>query len=294
MPDSNVRVAVLHGFGINCDHETAAVFRLVGAEAERLHVNRLIAEPTLLDGFDILAIPGGFSFGDHLGSGRLLGNRLRFALREPLRDFVARGGPVIGICNGFQVLVKTGLLPGPVDSEDATPDFEQRASLTLNESGRYEDRWVTLEFDAESPCVWTRGLTRIDCPVRHGEGRFVVADPTLLDRMDAAHLLTVRYVDPATDEGHGLTDEPLPYPLSPNGSARNIAGVTDPTGLVFGLMPHPEAIYAKWLHPDHARYTAPDAPDVAPSPDERVLGEWEGQGLQIFRNAVEHVRSTRA
>ena len=107
---SDVRVAVLHGFGINCDHATAAVFRLVGAEAERLHVNRLIAEPTLLDGFDILAIPGGFSFGDHLGSGRLLGNRLRFALREPLRDFVARGGPVIGICNGFQVLVKTGLL----------------------------------------------------------------------------------------------------------------------------------------------------------------------------------------
>ena len=108
-----VRVAVLFGFGINCDHETAAVFRLVGAEADRLHVNRLIESPDLLSSYDILAIPGGFSFGDHLGSGRLLGNRLRFALRDPLRDFVANGGPVIGICNGFQVLVKTGLLPGP-------------------------------------------------------------------------------------------------------------------------------------------------------------------------------------
>ena len=285
-----VRVAVLFGFGINCDHETAAVFRLVGAEADRLHVNRLIEAPDLLSSYDILAIPGGFSFGDHLGSGRLLGNRLRFALRDPLRDFVANGGPVIGICNGFQVLVKTGLLPGPPAGGDATPDFEQRASLAMNESGRYEDRWVTLEFDSESPCVWTQGLTRIDCPVRHGEGRFVVEDESVLDEMDAAHQLVVRYVDPATPKGEGRTDERLPYPTSPNGSARNIAGVCDSTGLVFGLMPHPEAIYAKWLHPDHTRYTAPEA-EASVSVDERSLGEWEGEGLQMFRNAVEHVRN---
>jgi phosphoribosylformylglycinamidine synthase len=285
-----VRVAVLFGFGINCDHETAAVFRLVGAEADRLHVNRLIASPDLLSSYDILAIPGGFSFGDHLGSGRLLGNRLRFALRDPLRDFVANGGPVIGICNGFQVLVKTGLLPGPPAGGDTTPDFEQRASLALNESGRYEDRWVTLEFDQESPCVWTQGLTRIDCPVRHGEGRFVVEDESVLDEMDAAHQLVVRYVDPATPRGEGRTDERLPYPTSPNGSARNIAGVCDATGLVFGLMPHPEAVYAKWLHPDHTRYTAPEAEASVPV-DERSLGEWEGEGLQMFRNAVEHVRN---
>ena len=285
-----VRVAVLFGFGINCDHETAAVFRLVGAEADRLHVNRLIASPDLLSSYDILAIPGGFSFGDHLGSGRLLGNRLRFALRDPLRDFVANGGPVIGICNGFQVLVKTGLLPGPPAGGDTTPDFEQRASLALSESGRYEDRWVTLEFDQESPCVWTQGLTRIDCPVRHGEGRFVVEDESVLDEMDAAHQLVVRYVDPATPRGEGRTDERLPYPTSPNGSARNIAGVCDATGLVFGLMPHPEAVYAKWLHPDHTRYTAPEAEASVPV-DERSLGEWEGEGLQMFRNAVEHVRN---
>lgn len=287
---SVVRVAVLFGFGINCDHETAAVFRLVGAEAARLHVNRLIESPEVLATYDILAIPGGFSFGDHLGSGRLLGNRLRFALRDPLRDFVANGGPVIGICNGFQVLVKTGLLPGPPAGGDVTPDFEQRASLALNESGRYEDRWVTLEFDPESPCVWTKGLTRIDCPVRHGEGRFVVEDESVLDRMDEAHQLTVRYVDPASPKGEGRTDALLPYPISPNGSARNIAGVCDATGLVFGLMPHPEAIYAKWLHPDHTRYTAPEAEASVPV-EERSLGEWEGEGLQIFRNAVEHVRA---
>lgn len=203
---------------------------------------------------------------------------------------MANGGPVIGICNGFQVLVKTGLLPGPPAGGDVTPDFEQRASLALNESGRYEDRWVTLEFDPESPCVWTKGLTRIDCPVRHGEGRFVVEDESVLDRMDEAHQLTVRYVDPASPKGEGRTDALLPYPISPNGSARNIAGVCDATGLVFGLMPHPEAIYAKWLHPDHTRYTAPEAEASVPV-EERSLGEWEGEGLQIFRNAVEHVRA---
>lgn len=197
---------------------------------------------------------------------------------------------MIGICNGFQVLVKTGLLPGPPAGGDTTPDFEQRASLALNESGRYEDRWVTLEFDQESPCVWTQGLTRIDCPVRHGEGRFVVEDESVLDEMDAAHQLVVRYVDPATPRGEGRTDERLPYPTSPNGSARNIAGVCDATGLVFGLMPHPEAVYAKWLHPDHTRYTAPEAEASVPV-DERSLGEWEGEGLQMFRNAVEHVRN---
>ena len=129
---------------------------------------------------------------------------------------------------------------------------------------------MTLEFDPESPCVWTKGLTRIDCPVRHGEGRFVVEDESVLDRMDEAHQLTVRYVDPASPKGEGRTDALLPYPISPNGSARNIAGVCDATGLVFGLMPHPEAIYAKWLHPDHTRYTAPEAEASVPV-EERAL-----------------------
>ena len=274
-----VRVAVLFGFGINCDHETAAVFRLVGAEAERLHVNRLIESPDLLSSYDILAIPGGFSFGDHLGSGRLLGNRLRFALRDPLRDFVANGGPVIGICNGFQVLVKTGLLPGPPAGGDTTPDFEQRASLAMNESGRYEDRWVTLEFDSKSPCIWTKNIERIECPVRHGEGRFVMPTDGDLDQLASTHQLTVRYVDPLTEIGKGIQDDLLPFPLSPNGSMRNIAGICDATGLVFGLMPHPEAFYSMWLHPEH---TSMDIGD-----------DWEGEGLQIFRNAVDYVRSQR-
>ena len=275
----NVRVAVLFGFGINCDRETAAVFDMVGGTSERLHVNNLVQGNRSLEEFDILAVPGGFSFGDHLGSGRLLGNRLRFALRDQLQTFVNSGKPIIGICNGFQALVKTGLLPGP-ESASLEPDLIQRASLTLNNTGRYEDRWVTLEFDSESPCIWTKGIQRIECPVRHGEGRFVMPTDADLDRLSNNHQLTVRYVDPLTESGSGLSDDLLPFPLSPNGSMRNIAGICDPTGLVFGLMPHPEAFYTMWLHPEHTSMNLED-------------DEWEGSGLQIFRNAVEYVRSQR-
>ena len=274
------RVAVLFGFGINCDHETKAVFELVGAEADRVHVNRFVSGESSLEAYDILAVPGGFSFGDHLGSGRLLGNRMRFAMRDALRTFVEAGKPIIGICNGFQVLVKTGLLPGPTSGE--SPDFVQRGSLTLNDSGRYEDRWVTLEFDPESPCIWTKGMTRIECPVRHGEGKYVMPSPEDVDRLQEHHQLTVRYVDPATEPGKGISDQPLPYPISPNGSMRNIAGICDATGLVFGLMPHPEAIYARWLHPLHTRQH-----DVSHGAG---LDGWEGEGLQMFRNAVEYVK----
>ena len=277
--DDNVRVAVLFGFGINCDRETAAVFEMVGGTSERLHVNNLVQGNRSLEEFDILAVPGGFSFGDHLGSGRLLGNRLRFALRDQLQKFVSSGKPIIGICNGFQALVKTGLLPGP-EKASLEPDLIQRASLTLNNTGRYEDRWVTLEFDSESPCIWTKGIQRIECPVRHGEGRFVMPTDAELDRLSSNHQLTVRYVDPSTEPGTNPSDDLLPFPLSPNGSMRNIAGICDPTGLVFGLMPHPEAFYTMWLHPEHTSMKLNE-------------DEWEGSGLRIFRNAVEYVRSQR-
>ena len=266
------KVAVLFGFGINCDRETAAVFELAGAQSERVHVNHFVNGERDLSEFHILAVPGGFSFGDHLGSGRLLGNRMRFAMREQLAAFVAAGKPIIGICNGFQVLVKTGLLPGR-----EVPDFEQRASLTLNNSGRYEDRWVTLEFDPDSPCIWTKGITRIECPVRHGEGRFVMPSTTDLDELNDNNQIVTRYVDPTTEPGQGITDETLPFPICPNGSIRNIAGICDPTGLVFGLMPHPEAAYATFLHPHHTRSEV----------NEEILAE----GMQIFRNAVEYAQA---
>ena len=266
------RVAVLSGFGINCETETMAVFDMAGASSDRVHVNRLVNGEVSLPDYDIMAIPGGFSFGDHLGSGRLLGNRLRFGLREQVREFVKAGKPVIGICNGFQVLVKMGLLPG-----DEDVSLKQTASLSLNDSGHYEDRWVTLEFDPKSTCIWTNGIERIRVPVRHGEGKFVTDDKEMLDRWDQGGQLAVRYVDPDTDYP-SLDDDVLPYPISPNQSWRNIAGVCDPTGLVFGLMPHPEANHSTWLG---ATWTREDAE------------HGEGEGMAIFRNAVDYVLSRK-
>ena len=168
------RVAVLSGFGINCELETMAVFEMAGAASHRVHVNRIVSGEVSLGDFDIMAVPGGFSFGDHLGSGRLMGNRLRFGLRDQVREFVKAGKPVIGICNGFQVLVKMGLLPG-----DSDVSLTQTASLALNDSGQYENRWATLEFDPNSPCIWTKGISRMRVPVRHGEGKSLPAMSTL-------------------------------------------------------------------------------------------------------------------
>ena len=272
------KIAVLFGFGINCDHETAAVFDMVGGKSTRVHLNSFISGHDNLANYDILAVPGGFSFGDHLGSGRLMGNRMRFSLREELSNFIQAGKPIIGICNGFQVLVKTGLLPGPDANE---PDFIQRASLTLNDSGRYEDRWVTLEFNQNSNCIWTKGMTKIDCPVRHGEGKYVMPDKKSLTQLSQNNQIVVRYIDP-DNQANSNPDDVLPFPQSPNGSMMNIAGISDKTGLVFGLMPHPEAIYAQWLHPDYSRGGAPESNSEI---------SWEGQGLQIFRNAVDYVKS---
>ena len=265
----DVHVAVLYGFGINCDHETKAVFEMAGARADRIHVNELVNGSKNLADYHILAVPGGFSFGDHLGSGRLLGNRLRFGIRDMMRDFVKAGKLVIGICNGFQVLVKMGLLPG-----DEEVELTQTASLTLNDTGHYEDRWVTLEFDADSPCVWTKGLERIRVPVRHGEGKFVTMVDANLDDWAENGQLVVRYVDPTTDYP-SAGDEALDFPICPNASMRNIAGVCDPTGRVFGLMPHPEANHSTWLG---ATWTRED------------IEHGEGEGMAIFHNAVAFVR----
>jgi len=266
-------VAVLSGFGINCETETMAVFEMSGAIAERVHINRLVRGDQSLSDYDIMAIPGGFSFGDHLGSGRLMGNRLRFGLRDQVREFVKSGKPVIGICNGFQVLVKMGLLPG-----DEAVSLTQTASLALNDSGHYEDRWVTLEFDQDSPCIWTKGIERMRVPVRHGEGKFVTDNKDLLDDWERTGQIAVRYVDPKT-EYPSASNEVLPYPLSPNQSWRNIAGVCDPSGLVFGLMPHPEANHSTWLGATWTREN---------------IEHGEGEGIPLFRNAVKYVLERQA
>ena len=267
-----VRVCIVAGFGINTDREMATAFELAGATPLRVHVNDLIADPAALDRFAIFVLPGGFSFGDHVGSGALLAALLARALCEPLARFVERGGLVLGVCNGFQVLVRMGLVPA-VGAAGASAGAAQSVALVHNDSGRFEDRWVQVAFDPASPCVWTRGIASLELPVRHGEGKLVGPEAEL-SAIDAAHLGAARYTSPAADPA-AAGASPLPYPANPNGSLRNLAGLCDPTGHVFGLMPHPEAFLHRYHHPAW-RNTPPPAAAL----DQAALG--------LFRNAVHH------
>lgn len=251
---------ILAGFGINCERETAHAFERAGARAEIVHLNDLIEAPEKLENAQILAIPGGFSFGDDVASGRILANRLRYRLGVPLQAFIERGGLAIGICNGFQVMVKMGLLPY------FEHDFAQTVTLTHNDSSRFEDRWVTLKMNPDSPCVWTRGMDQIEAPVRHGEGKFIPRDAAVLERLRAQGQVVCRYAQSGGVPAGGQ------FPYNPNGSVDDIAGICDPTGRIFGLMPHPEAYIERTNHPRWTRERLPE----------------EGQGLQLFRNAVEH------
>lgn len=243
------KALVLAGYGFNADAELAEALRLAGARSERLHVADLVADPGLLEGARILAFPGGFSFGDHLGSGQVVALLCRRTLRPALERFIADGGLVIGVCNGFQALVRMGILP----NRDGL--WGREASLIQNESGRFVDGWYPLGFEPGSRCLWTRGLADRLLPVRHGEGRFVARDEASLDALEREGLVAARY------RGEG-----------PNGSERAIAGICDPSGRVFGLMPHPEAFLVRENHPGRRR----------PSRDE--------PGIDLFENGVRAAR----
>ena len=260
---SEVKALIITGFGLNCERETAAAFRLAGATPELVHLNDLLAEPARLAEFHVLAFIGGFAFGDHLGAATVFANRLKYRLRAPLERFVTSGRLVIGICNGFQTIARLGLVPAAGGAY-----FEQQAALAQNSQGVFRDAWVILSANPNSPCVFTRGIDMIPLPVRHGEGRFVARDETLLNALESENLVAVRYVDP---EDCLPTEE---FPHNPNGSARGIAGVCDPTGRVFGLMPHPEAYLSPYNHPHWTRQKL-----------NGVLPE-KGLGLRVFENAV--------
>jgi phosphoribosylformylglycinamidine synthase I len=266
MAEPNALIVV--GFGINCDYETQHAFELAGATADRVHLNDLLDEKEMLAWYHIIALPGGFSFGDHVASGRVLANRLRYGLGPELMSFVADGGLVIGICNGFQVLVKMGMLPG----FDA--GFRQQVTLTLNDSGKFEDRWVHLKADPNSKCVFSRGISSLYLPVRHGEGKFLADSDETLERLQKNDQVVFRYCGPdgrELDPASGGSN----YPFNPNGSSDDIAGICDPTGRVFGMMPHPEGYLYRENHP---RWTREELPP-------------EGLGRKVFQNAVEYVRS---
>ncbi|UCG39635.1 MAG: phosphoribosylformylglycinamidine synthase subunit PurQ [bacterium] len=263
------RAIVITGNGTNCEREAAHACRLGGFDADIVHISDILTGEVTLDRYHFLNLTGGFLDGDDLGSAKVQANRLRYAVvkgtgervAEQLDRFVEAGKPILGVCNGFQLMVKMGLLPGVEGSR------HQVASLTFNDSGRFEDRWVHLRVDPASPCVFTRGLETLTLPVRHGEGKFVVREEASLEAMRSGNLLTARYMDAATGR------PTMEYPMNPNGSVDAVAGICSPSGVLFGLMPHPEAYLDRVNHP---RWTREDLPE-------------EGVGVTLFRNAFAYV-----
>jgi len=254
------RVLILRAPGTNCDVETAFAFERAGARAERLHVNRLLESPKDLEQFQILCLPGGFSYGDDIAAGRILGNQIRHHLADWLREFHAAGKLILGICNGFQILIKSGILL-PLGDDGSAP-----ATLAWNERGRFEDRWVPL-VTSGSKSVFFQGIESMYLPIAHAEGKFVPRDERVLAELERSGQLVLRYGTTAT----AATMKPaVAYPENPNGSLADVAGICDASGRVCGLMPHPERFIDFTQHPRWTRQPAAKA----------------GDGLRVFQNAV--------
>ncbi len=254
------KTLVLRTAGSNCDFETVHAFESVGSDVNLLHINRLVEDKSLISNFHILAIPGGFTYGDDIAAGKVLANEMKYKLRIEIAQFIADGKLIIGICNGFQVLVKAGLLPDV--SLDGTA---QQVTLTDNDSGKFEDRWIYLN-PVSKKCVFTKGMSnRVYYPVAHAEGKFIPKDEKVLQTLTENDQVVFQYVNP--------NNEPADYPWNPNGSVNDIAGICDSTGRIFGLMPHPE----RHFHPiQHPRWT-------------REGLQKEADGRIIFQNAVDYV-----
>ncbi len=250
------RVLVLRAPGTNCDVETAFAFEQAGGIVQPVHINRLRENPNLIEDFQILCIPGGFSYGDDIAAGRILAGQIQHHLGDMLVEFHACQKLILGICNGFQVLLKSGVLL-PADNLGSV------ATLAWNDSGRFEDRWVHTRVDGEN-CVFLRGVERMLLPIAHAEGKFVARDTDILGNLEQSGQLVLRYCQ---ENGEAATD----FPENPNGSLANVAGLSDGTGRVFGLMPHPERHLDPTHHPQWTRTEHRPA---------------EGDGCAVFKNAV--------
>ena len=264
MDKNQIKALVITGFGLNCETETAAACKLVGMTPEKVHLNDLIAGKRTLDEFHFLCFIGGFSFGDHLGSGTVFANRVKFQLQDQLQKFVDDGKLVIGICNGFQTLTRLGMVPAIHGDY-----FVQEAALAHNDCGVFRDDWCYLKAEKASPCVFTHNMDQFKLPLRHGEGKFV-ATPEVMAEIEANNQVALRYCNA---DGSIATE----FPANPNGSTNSIAGICDETGRIFGLMPHPEAFLSPFNSPDWTR--------------DRANGKIaeEGDGVMIFRNAAEYI-----
>jgi phosphoribosylformylglycinamidine synthase len=271
---SSPKALVLTGFGLNCDWETTHALELAGAEARRVHINQLlmgekIGEVARLDDYQIFAFIGGFSWGDDHGAGVIFASKLLYNMGEEILRFIEKGNLVIGICNGFQAMVNLGLLPG------FDGDYRSRkVALIGNDCGNFRDQWVHLKVETNSPCVFTRGLENLELPVRHGEGKFY-AEESVIKNLEENNQVVVRYGDSEGKTADGR------FPENPNGSLKDIAGICDSTGRVFGIMPHPEAFNHWTNHPDWTRLKEHYRRRGEPYPR-------EGYGIKIFRNAVEY------
>jgi len=274
-----VRAIVLRAAGINCDMETEYALELAGAKAERVHINRIIEDKSALDEYQIIVFPGGFSYGDDVAAGKILANQIVHHLYEPIQKFIDDGKLVLGICNGFQALVKAGILPGSnkklaTEGTEGTENTEknqlskigtQSVTITYNDSGKFEDRWVYLAPQTER-CIFIERGRGIYLPVAHGEGKVVTKDKATLEKLKSEGHIAFKYVDKNGKEGN--------YPVNPNGSVDSIAGLTDATGRVLGLMPHPERHVRPTQHPHWSR----------------LKNKQDGDGMTIFANAVRFVQ----
>ena len=255
-----VKAIVLRAAGINCDRETEDALELAGAEARRVHINRIIEDKSVLEKCQILVFPGGFSYGDDVAAGKILANQVVHHLYEPVQKFIQAGKLVLGICNGFQVLVKAGILPG-----NGQTSRQDTVTITYNDSGKFEDRWVNLAPQTEK-CIFIEPGRQIYLPIAHAEGKVVTKDEAALETLKSEGYVAFKYVDENGQEG--------PYPVNPNGSIDSIAGLTDATGRVLGLMPHPERHVRPTQHPHWTR----------------LKDKTDGDGMTIFNNAVKYVK----
>jgi len=277
MINAKPRALVLTGYGLNCDMETQYALTLAGFEADRVHVSELIDStignsPVRLKEYQLFAFDGGFSWGDDHGAGVLLATRLKYKLKTEMENFIEGGGLIIGICNGFQAMVNMGLLPGFDDCYD-----RREVALLANDCGNFRDDWVKMRANAESPCIFTRGIQFLELPIRHGEGKFF-APEGVLDQLQAKNQIALSYALPSGESAEGH------FPDNPNGSLRDIAGICDPSGRIFGLMPHPEAFHHFTQHPNWTLHK-----------EMREREGWEletedGAGLKIFSNAFEYLQ----